>query len=238
MKQILILSLIMVVLCAAAFLVPMHRAITEQATMIQDQAKHIDLQNQIIQAQSDLIQAHEQQHIATSAFMEQLADTLHAITYAPYSREQVDAKLAEVIAIIEEMNSTLTPDEVTEIAESLVLCSIVTNTDKLLPILTVESRARNITGKAGEIGIMQVMPSTGAWIARDMGYTNYDPEQLWDYRRNIRDGAYYLQAVTRDMGDEWGGVLAYNKGASGARTFLASNDISRSGYIQRVRDVE
>lgn len=48
-------------------------------------------------------------------------------------------------------------------------------------------------GKAGEIGLMQVMPSTAGDWARAVGRRNVSAVDLYDPRTNIEAGAWYLR---------------------------------------------
>ena len=50
----------------------------------------------------------------------------------------------------------------------------------------------DIVSHAGAIGLMQVMPGTGADIARQRGIEGFSSDQLWDPQMNIDFGAWYL----------------------------------------------
>lgn len=94
----------------------------------------------------------------------------------------------------------------------------------------------NARGKSGEYGLIQIMPSTGRWIAQKLGYTDWEPEDMLDIRTNVKFAAYYLWAVTKDMGgDTWKGVLAYNAGPTGAKRWLAKSDVWSHDYVRKVR---
>jgi len=78
-------------------------------------------------------------------------------------------------------------------------------------------------GKAGEIGLMQVLPATGALVAKSVGLS-YEPAKgtnlgtLGVPRYNLRIGVKFL----KDRVDEFGGVnatalRAYNRGSMTAR---------------------
>lgn len=61
--------------------------------------------------------------------------------------------------------------------------------DRIMQMIYVESRYNPAAqGSAGEIGLMQIKPST----ARDMGF---DPQTLWDPATNIACGMKYLAWV-------------------------------------------
>ena len=54
-------------------------------------------------------------------------------------------------------------------------------------------------GKAGEIGLMQVMPVTGMEWAGTHGVEGFKPDHLFDPETNVKAGAWYLRKAL----DEW-----------------------------------
>lgn len=81
-------------------------------------------------------------------------------------------------------------------------------------VVRVESNFRaNARGSAGEIGLMQIKPST----ARMMGYSG-GAKGLYDPETNIRWGMKYLAAAHRlGGGDTCGTLLRYNAGHAARR---------------------
>lgn len=71
-------------------------------------------------------------------------------------------------------------------------------------------------GSAGEIGLMQVMPGTGAEWARATGRKNFGRDSLWNERINLEAGTWYLARALnrwRDKDDPVPFALAeYNAG--------------------------
>lgn len=64
----------------------------------------------------------------------------------------------------------------------------------------------------GAVGLMQIMPDTGAWIAGKLGM-DYSPEMLTDPEVNITLGCWYLRYLTDRFEDDLDKVLAgYNAG--------------------------
>ncbi len=94
-------------------------------------------------------------------------------------------------------------------------------------VIFVESNYRpDVTGSAGEIGLMQIKLAT----ARDMGFTGTRKE-LYDPATNLRYGLKYLAgAKERGGGTLCGTILKYNAGHFAKR----SNPTSRQ-YCQKVR---
>ena len=94
-------------------------------------------------------------------------------------------------------------------------------------VVFLESSYRSdVTGSAGEVGLMQIKPAT----AREMGFRGTTP-QLYDPQTNIRYGMKYLAgARERGGGTVCGTILKYNAGHYAKR----SNPTS-SRYCQRVK---
>src|SRR5687768_8363047 len=60
-------------------------------------------------------------------------------------------------------------------------------------VIWQESRFnRHAKGKAGEVGLMQIMELTGEEWAESQKVRDYSQEVLWDPARNIEAGAWYL----------------------------------------------
>src|SRR5690606_42117612 len=45
----------------------------------------------------------------------------------------------------------------------------------------------------GALGLMQVMPETGAWVARQLSWPEFHPDMLYDPERNLTIGTWYLR---------------------------------------------
>ncbi|HRP80228.1 MAG TPA: transglycosylase SLT domain-containing protein [Aquamicrobium sp.] len=94
-------------------------------------------------------------------------------------------------------------------------------------VVRIESNYRpNARGRAGEIGLMQIKPST----ARMMGYSG-SAKGLYDPETNIRWGMKYLaRAHALGGGDTCGTILRYNAGHGAKRM----NKVS-AAYCARVK---
>jgi soluble lytic murein transglycosylase len=108
-------------------------------------------------------------------------------------------------------------------------------------VIWQESRFdRNAKGKAGEIGLMQIMELTGEEWAEAERIRGFTPDYLWDPSQNIQAGAWYLAKCMRRytntdnplpyaLADYNAGrthVLRWNKGAASTNSaaFLAKMD--------------
>lgn len=94
-------------------------------------------------------------------------------------------------------------------------------------VIRIESNYRaNARGGAGEVGLMQIKPST----ARGMGYSG-STKALYDPETNIRWGMKYLgRAYQLGGGDTCGTILRYNAGHGATRM----NKIS-AAYCAKVK---
>lgn len=73
----------------------------------------------------------------------------------------------------------------------------------------------------GAIGLMQVMPRTGARIAARMGDKTYSPDQLEDPSVNVRYGVWYLSMLLDRFGGAWPlAVASYNGGPHNVSSWL------------------
>jgi soluble lytic murein transglycosylase len=75
----------------------------------------------------------------------------------------------------------------------------------------------------GAAGLMQVMPSTGKWVAAKIGLTEFVHGMLNDLRTNITLGANYMNMVLNNAdGSEVLATAAYNAGPGRARSWRAT----------------
>lgn len=81
---------------------------------------------------------------------------------------------------------------------------------------------------AGALGLMQIMPATGALIAEERGVPGFSPDRLREPSLNVDFGAWYLAEQARTFAkDEDGSAqvalasAAYNAGPKAVRAYLA-----------------
>ncbi|MBA5685672.1 lytic transglycosylase domain-containing protein [Rugamonas apoptosis] len=77
----------------------------------------------------------------------------------------------------------------------------------------------------GASGLMQVMPSTGRWVAKKIGLTDFVQNMLSDVRTNILLGTNYMNMVLGSMdGSQTLATAAYNAGPGRLRSWRATLD--------------
>lgn len=94
--------------------------------------------------------------------------------------------------------------------------------DLLFAVMRVESfYSRRIISYAGAIGLTQVMPRTGQFIALQQGHDRFTVDQLLDPDTNVDYGAWYLaMLIDRFDGRIPLAIAAYNGGPYAVRRWL------------------
>jgi soluble lytic murein transglycosylase len=76
-----------------------------------------------------------------------------------------------------------------------------------------ESKFRDQTSKAGAEGLMQILPDTAKFVARNSGGTEFVEADLRNPQINISYGCWYLRyLLDRYRGNEVAAIAAYNAG--------------------------
>src|SRR5690606_13294848 len=74
----------------------------------------------------------------------------------------------------------------------------------------------------GALGLMQVMPETGAWVARQLSWPEFHPDMLYDPERNLTIGTWYLRHLANTFdGNLVVALAAYNAGQTRVQQWLA-----------------
>lgn len=80
----------------------------------------------------------------------------------------------------------------------------------------------------GAVGLMQVMPSTGAWIAGKLNI-EFEEEDLKDPETNIEMGCWYLRFLFDRFAEKDTVIAAYNAGHNRIAQWLADERYSEDG---------
>ena len=101
-------------------------------------------------------------------------------------------------------------------------------------IRTESSFRENVVSPVGAIGLMQIMPDTGAWIAERKGIENFTEDMLFDVETNIAFGSYYIRFLksreTLNFGKNEDVIFAaYNAGQTRVARWLQDSQYSRDG---------
>jgi len=84
---------------------------------------------------------------------------------------------------------------------------------------------------AGALGLMQIMPETGTWIAKKLDESGtYTDERLFEPELSIRYGCWYLNYLDgRYDGDLTKATAAYHAGGSRVDEWLTDKEYSQDG---------
>lgn len=78
--------------------------------------------------------------------------------------------------------------------------------------------------RVGAVGLMQIMPETGRWIAEQMGLDEYKDSDLYQTRTNIRMGCWYLGELEHEFKNNMTLVMiAYNAGRGQTHEWMEKN---------------
>ncbi|HEY2629188.1 MAG TPA: transglycosylase SLT domain-containing protein [Usitatibacter sp.] len=87
--------------------------------------------------------------------------------------------------------------------------------------------------RAGATGLMQLMPSTARWVARQMSVA-YRPGMLVVPETNLQMGTYYFKRVLDDLGSPVLATAAYNAGPGRARRWRDERPMESAVYIETI----
>lgn len=142
------------------------------------------------------------------------------------SRRQAIDKIQK---IIRRFNSGMDEATVAQLSDEILKMSVKypnLDVDLICATITHESARTwepKIVSRAGAMGLMQIMPSTGRWLAKYEGIEWKSAEDvLFDPILNIRLGTRYLSALIETY-DLEGGLAAYNGGGKRVRIWLAND---------------
>lgn len=93
--------------------------------------------------------------------------------------------------------------------------------DLIHAVCYVESRYNAIAvSSQGAIGVMQILPETGEWIASLLDMPDYSTNRLYEPEINIQLGIFYLSYLFARFDEEWCVIAAYNAGEGRVKEWL------------------
>jgi soluble lytic murein transglycosylase len=111
--------------------------------------------------------------------------------------------------------------------------------DLVAAVIYAESRFRpDAVSSRGAIGLMQIMPETGAWIAGQLGVDDFHAGLLFDVETNLAFGTWYLRYLLDRFDDVETALRAYNAGPSAADRWRSDGETPYAetiAYVRRIR---
>lgn len=96
-------------------------------------------------------------------------------------------------------------------------------------IRTESSFDPSAVSSAGAIGLAQIMPDTGQWLADKMQLELYSEEMLYIPTTNIEISCYYIDLLVGRFGDTDTALAAYNAGIGNVSAWLEDSQYSDDG---------
>lgn len=94
------------------------------------------------------------------------------------------------------------------------------------------SNNKDAVSPVGAMGLMQIMPDTGGWIADKLDMEDFAQEQLFEPEINIRFGCWYIDYLTEKFhGDRVAVLAAYNGGPGNVQKWLEDEKYSEDGTL-------
>lgn len=102
-------------------------------------------------------------------------------------------------------------------------------------LIRQESRfIADIRSHAGAAGLMQLMPATAVWTAKQAGMKNFALRTVTDVPINVRLGCHYLRHVLDQLGHPVLATAAYNAGPNRAKRWQASHALEGAIYAESI----
>ena len=86
--------------------------------------------------------------------------------------------------------------------------------------------------RVGATGLMQLMPATAKWAAKQVGMKPFLPQRIGDIPTNLALGSFYLKHVLDDLGHPVLATAAYNAGPGRARRWRADQALEGAIYAE------
>jgi soluble lytic murein transglycosylase len=105
----------------------------------------------------------------------------------------------------------------------------------LYGLIRQESRfMADARSRVGAAGLMQLMPATARWVARQMAIKPFKPDMLLRPDTNLQMGTYYYSRVLADLGHPLLATAAYNAGPGRARRWRDERALDGAIYAETI----
>ncbi len=101
----------------------------------------------------------------------------------------------------------------------------------------IRQESRFMTGahsNVGALGLMQLMPATARWAAKQTGVHNYSLARASEVDLNLELGSFYLRHVLDDLKHPVLATAAYNAGPGRARRWQADQALEGAVYAESI----
>ncbi len=144
---------------------------------------------------------------------------------------------SHVLSTLSEQHTSLTQLELERLARTIIEESERHDFEPelILAVIFVESGGRpSAVSHVGALGLMQIMPPTGAEVARRLGVPWEGPSTLLDPVINVKLGVAYLRTLKNRYADMSAALAAYNWGPGRIDRRLRKGQKLPTEYTDRV----
>lgn len=100
----------------------------------------------------------------------------------------------------------------------------------VLSVIKTESNFNtDVESSKGAKGLMQIMDSTGEWIASKLELDDFNTNMLYEPEINVEFGCWYLNNLLEEFGDLSLALAAYNGGSGNVTKWLSDPEYSSDG---------
>jgi soluble lytic murein transglycosylase len=92
----------------------------------------------------------------------------------------------------------------------------------------------DVRSRAGALGLMQIMPATGQWLAKKAGLKNFQTSSTIQPEMNISLGTYYLKYLLEELAHPVLATAAYNAGPSRAKRWRDDKPLDGAIYAETI----
>lgn len=101
----------------------------------------------------------------------------------------------------------------------------------ILAVINAESRFdKNAKSHKDAVGLMQILPETGVWLAEKMKI-EFEDNDLYEPEKNIMIGTFYIKYLLDKYKDERLALCAYNAGSTNVYKWLKDARYSYDGEL-------
>ncbi len=102
-------------------------------------------------------------------------------------------------------------------------------------LIRQESRfMQEVKSRVGAMGLMQLMPATATWAAKQAAIPNFSLARTMDVDVNLNLGIFYLRHVLDDLGHPILATAAYNAGPGRARRWRGESPMEGAIYAESI----
>ncbi|MDD4714960.1 MAG: lytic transglycosylase domain-containing protein [Oscillospiraceae bacterium] len=100
----------------------------------------------------------------------------------------------------------------------------------VMAVVNTESKFnKNALSSSGAVGLMQLTESTAKWVAQSSGDREFELSDLYNPKKNIEMGVWYIHNLQQEFGRTDLVLAAYNAGRGNVEKWLSDGELSKDG---------